>query len=173
MPSGAAVIKYEGKRGVVWRIKYRDAEGVQVMETLGRTTDGSTEKKAKAELRKRLVRVERRQYRRPKPITFRAYADTWYEEGQRRRDWKPLTKGKRRVPRCSGIGSETSLWTPTENERGPGPGESKARSEKPASLNHVRTNGARSEPARCRVQMISAPRAQSCGRRPIVRRISP
>jgi hypothetical protein len=27
MPDGAAVIKYEGKRGTVWRIKYRDSEG--------------------------------------------------------------------------------------------------------------------------------------------------
>jgi hypothetical protein len=25
MPDGAAVIKYEGKRGTVWRIKYRDS----------------------------------------------------------------------------------------------------------------------------------------------------
>src|SRR4051812_35952229 len=91
MPSGSAVIRYEGKRGVVWRIKYRDVDGVQVMETLGAERDGWSEKKAKAELRERLVRVERRQYRRPKPVTFRAYADTWYEEGQRRRDWKPLT----------------------------------------------------------------------------------
>ena len=35
MPSGAAVIKYEGKRGVVWRVKYNDADGRQVKETLG------------------------------------------------------------------------------------------------------------------------------------------
>ena len=48
MPSGAAVIRYKGKRGVVWRIKYCDAEGTQVMETLGREADGWSEKKAKA-----------------------------------------------------------------------------------------------------------------------------
>jgi hypothetical protein len=27
MPSDAAVIRYDGKRGTVWRIKYRDAAG--------------------------------------------------------------------------------------------------------------------------------------------------
>jgi hypothetical protein len=27
MPSGAAVIRYSGKRGISWRIKYRDASG--------------------------------------------------------------------------------------------------------------------------------------------------
>ena len=35
MPRGAAVVRYEGKRGRVWRIKYRDAAGKQVLETLG------------------------------------------------------------------------------------------------------------------------------------------
>src|SRR5207247_8361763 len=35
MPRGAAVVRYEGKRGAVWRIKYRDAAGKQVLETLG------------------------------------------------------------------------------------------------------------------------------------------
>jgi hypothetical protein len=40
MPSGAAVVEYRGKRGRVWRIKYRDASGRQVMETVGRESDG-------------------------------------------------------------------------------------------------------------------------------------
>ena len=35
MPDGACTIKYEGRRGVVWKIKYRDAAGKQVKETLG------------------------------------------------------------------------------------------------------------------------------------------
>jgi len=97
MPEGAAVIRYAGKRGVVWRLKYRDAVGRQVMETLGREADGWNEKKAEAELRERLVRVERKGYRRPKPITFREYADTWREEGQRRRQWRPGTVRSYRV----------------------------------------------------------------------------
>ena len=88
---GAAVIRYEGKRGVTWRIKYRDATGEQVMETVGAERDGITEKKAEAELRERLVRVERRGYRRPKRLTFAQYADTWLEEGERRRAWKDGT----------------------------------------------------------------------------------
>jgi hypothetical protein len=53
---GAAVIEYHGKRGTVFRIKYRDAAGVQVMETIGSERDGWTRKKADAELRERLVR---------------------------------------------------------------------------------------------------------------------
>jgi hypothetical protein len=35
MPSGAAVVRYSGKRGTVWRLKFVDASGCQVMETLG------------------------------------------------------------------------------------------------------------------------------------------
>lgn len=36
MPRGAAVIRYEGPRGVSWKVKYLDADGRQVKETLGR-----------------------------------------------------------------------------------------------------------------------------------------
>jgi len=38
----SAVIRYAGKPGVTWRIKYADADGRQVQETLGRATVGST-----------------------------------------------------------------------------------------------------------------------------------
>ncbi len=91
MPSGAAVIRYAGKRGVVWRIKYADAAGKQVMETLGAERDGWTRKKADAELRERLVKVERRGWQRPRPLTFAEYAETWFAEGEVRRRWRPLT----------------------------------------------------------------------------------
>lgn len=91
MPRGAAVIEYAGKRGVVYRVKYADASGNQCMETIGAARDGFTRKQAEAELRERLVRVERKGYRRPKPITFRAYADRWFDEGPQRRRWKPNT----------------------------------------------------------------------------------
>ena len=47
-------------------MKYVDADGQQVMETVGAERDGVTRKQAEAELRERLVRVERRHYRRPK-----------------------------------------------------------------------------------------------------------
>jgi integrase len=91
MPSGAAVIRYEGKRGVVWRVKYVDAAGEQVMETLGREAEGWTRRKAERELRHRLSDVERKGLRRPAPLTFSEYADTWIEEAKRRRGWRPRT----------------------------------------------------------------------------------
>jgi hypothetical protein len=40
MPRGAAVIRYPGVRGVVWRIKYRDASGKQIKETLAPESQG-------------------------------------------------------------------------------------------------------------------------------------
>jgi integrase len=91
MPRAAAVIEYRGKRGLVFRIKYADAAGKQVMETVGAERDGVTRKEAEAELRERLVRVERKGYRRPKPISFREYAERWFREGEKRRQWKPAT----------------------------------------------------------------------------------
>jgi integrase len=90
---GACVIRYEGKRGVVWKIKFRDADGLQVKETVGAERDGWTQRKAEAELRERLVRVERKGYRRPKPLTFGEYAKSWLEEGSRSQGWKPRTIG--------------------------------------------------------------------------------
>src|SRR5215204_1852731 len=82
MPRGAAVIPYRCRRGVVWRIKYVDADGRQVKETVGGERDGVTEKQARSELRERLVRVERKGYRRPRALSFTAYADTWFVEGK-------------------------------------------------------------------------------------------
>ena len=91
MPRGAALIPYHGKRGTVWRIKYADAEGRQVMETVGAERDGVTRKQAEAELRERLVRVDRKGYRRPRALTFGEYAETWFGAGKRSQGWKPAT----------------------------------------------------------------------------------
>ncbi|MGH3040718.1 MAG: tyrosine-type recombinase/integrase, partial [Gaiellaceae bacterium] len=88
---GGSVLRYKGARGAVWRIKYRDAENRQVMETLGREAEGWTERKAEAELRERLVRVERKAYRHPQPTSFTEYAKRWFDEGQVKRGWKPRT----------------------------------------------------------------------------------
>jgi integrase len=88
MPSGACVLRYEGPRGVVWRVKYADADGRQVMETVGAERDGVTRKQAESELRERLVKVERRGWRKPAPLTFKTYAERWFEEGPSRRGWK-------------------------------------------------------------------------------------
>jgi integrase len=90
MASGS-VIRYRGKHGVVFRIKYRDATGVQVMETVGAERDGMNEKNAREVLADRLSDVRRKGYRRPAPLTFAEYAARWYQEAAVRRDWKPRT----------------------------------------------------------------------------------
>jgi hypothetical protein len=81
MARGDAVIRYAGKRGVVWRIKYSDAEGKQVMETVGAERDGMTEKRAGELLADRLSDVRRKGYRKPKPLTFGEWSRTWLAEG--------------------------------------------------------------------------------------------
>ena len=50
VPRGAAVLDYRGKRGRVRRIKYSDADGKQMMETLGPEREGWNRRKAEAEL---------------------------------------------------------------------------------------------------------------------------
>ncbi len=92
MPSGAAVIRYEGKRGVVWRVKYRDADGRQVKETLGRAADGWTKRKSESELRARLVAVEKDGYRKPDAVTFGSFAERWIDD-------YPAAKGIKRSTR--------------------------------------------------------------------------
>ncbi len=92
MPDGAAVVKYEGKRGIVWRVKYRDADGHQVMETLGKASDGWTRRKAQHELRARLTDVTRDGYRRPQTTTFRPFAEQWRDEYPHARGLKASTK---------------------------------------------------------------------------------
>ena len=52
----AAVLRYEGARGVTWSIKFRDIEGRQVRERLGKEADGWNRQKAERELGKRLDR---------------------------------------------------------------------------------------------------------------------
>lgn len=73
------VWRYEGKRGVVWRIRYRDATGRRILETLGKEPEWNR-KRSQTELRRRLVDVERDGYRKPEPTTFAAFADRWLEE---------------------------------------------------------------------------------------------
>lgn len=79
MPSGSAVIRYEGKRGVSWRIKYRDASGAQTMETLGRSPEWNR-RKAEAALRHRLADVDREGFLRPASDLFSTVATTWVVE---------------------------------------------------------------------------------------------
>ena len=91
MARGSAVIPYYGKRGTTWRIKFVDADGVQVMQTLGSEREGWTEKRANEELQNRLADVRRIQLRKPTKRTFNEYADLWFAEGEKRRRWRPRT----------------------------------------------------------------------------------
>lgn len=78
MPRGAAVVRYEGKRGAVWRIKYRDAAGKQVLETLGQEPRW-TERKAQRELGKRLAAVDQG-FRKPDHVTFADFAERFVRD---------------------------------------------------------------------------------------------
>lgn len=74
MPSGACVIRYAGARGATWKIKYVDAAGRQVKETLGREQDGWTRQKAERTLGARLDAVGRG-HAKPKRRTFGELVD--------------------------------------------------------------------------------------------------
>ncbi len=73
------VWRYEGPRGVVWRIRYRDATGRRILETLGKEP-AWTRKKAETELRRRLVDVERDGYQAPTKTSFADFAERWATE---------------------------------------------------------------------------------------------
>jgi integrase len=88
---GACVLRVEGKRGVVFKIKYRDANGRQVKETLGREADGWTEKKAEAELDERLVDVRRDGLVKPAAMTFADVANEWLATYPQTKRLKPST----------------------------------------------------------------------------------
>jgi integrase len=78
-PKWGRVWRYEGQRGVVWRIRYRDASGRRVMETLGKEPAWSR-KRAERELRRRLVDVEREGYVAPERVTLTEFSERWLTE---------------------------------------------------------------------------------------------
>src|SRR2546423_1260103 len=80
MARGSAVVRYRGKRGDVWRIKYTDASGKQHMETLGPASEGWNRKQARLELGAREQAVAREGYRKPERITFESFALQWVEQ---------------------------------------------------------------------------------------------
>jgi len=73
------VWRYQGTRGVAWRIRYQDATGRRVMETLGKEPAWDR-KRAETELRRRLVDVEREGYRKPEKLNFAAFSERWLNE---------------------------------------------------------------------------------------------
>jgi site-specific recombinase XerD len=77
--SGPAVLRYDGKRGTTWSIRYADADGERVWERLGRSPEWNR-RRAKAKLRERLVAVERDGYRKPSPVSFESFARRWADE---------------------------------------------------------------------------------------------
>ena len=90
MPSGAACVRRQWKHCTSWAIKYRDAAGRQVWETLGREPEWS-EPRAQRELGKRLQAVERDRWRKPERVTFAAFAERYEADYLPGRNLKPST----------------------------------------------------------------------------------
>jgi integrase len=89
--SAGSVIRYDGKRGAVWRIKFRDATYRQVMETLGREADGWNRNRAERALGARLAEVEQSRWRKPEKLAFAAFAERFQTEVLPGRNLKPST----------------------------------------------------------------------------------
>jgi hypothetical protein len=89
MPRGACVTPYHGVRGTSWRIKYVDAGGRQVKETLGREPEWNR-RKAERALGARLAEVEKG-FRKPKSRTFDDLADEFEAVGLAARPRKKST----------------------------------------------------------------------------------
>src|SRR5437879_1630600 len=73
------VWRYQGTRAVVWRIRYTDAKGRRILETLGKQPAWNR-KRAKRELRRRLVDVERDNYHHPEKISFADFTERWLSD---------------------------------------------------------------------------------------------
>jgi len=86
-----SVIEYRGKRGLVFRAKFTDASGRQVMETLGAERDGWTRKKAEEALADLVSDVRRRGYRKPRALKFSEVAEQWQAKTSVENGWKPST----------------------------------------------------------------------------------
>jgi integrase len=85
MASGC-IVTYRGKRGTVYRMKYVDASGRQVMETLPGV---ETKTEAKERLQNRLAEVNKGfQKREGKVPTFGTYKLEWFETESNERSWR-------------------------------------------------------------------------------------
>ena len=71
--SGSVTV-YPGRRGKTFGIRYRDADGRRVSETLGSELDGWTERRAAEELEERRVQVRKEHRRKLEPVSFEAFA---------------------------------------------------------------------------------------------------
>ena len=112
------VWRYAGTRGVVWRIRYRDASGRRVLETLGKEP-AWTRKRAKHELRRRLVDIEREGYVHPEKITLQAFSERWLTEYLPGRQLKPTTVAGYRQMLAKHLLPALGAYTLQELERRP------------------------------------------------------
>ncbi len=81
-----------GARGVTWKIKFRDADGLQVKRTVGREADGVTRKQAEAAARAAVVNVASKGWRKPPPLSFRQASADWFAEQKAEKGWKPASE---------------------------------------------------------------------------------
>ncbi len=65
---------------MTFSVKFRDVDGRQVRERLGRESDGWNQQRAERELGKRLDRVERERWRKPTDETLGALVDEYLDE---------------------------------------------------------------------------------------------
>jgi hypothetical protein len=69
-----SVVLHESVRGVVFRLRYQDASGRRVCETLGLESEGWTTRRAEQALRERLVDVTRERLTRSRLMRFEEFA---------------------------------------------------------------------------------------------------
>jgi integrase len=86
-----AVTVRQTKRGKAYGVRYRDASGRQVRETLGLESEGWTKARAREVDRERAAAVSARRYVRPDRVLFRDHADRWLEGQGRLKDWSSRT----------------------------------------------------------------------------------
>ncbi len=113
-----AVWRYPGTKGVVWRIRYRDASGRRVMETLGPEPEWNATR-AKAELKRRQVDVERAGYTRPDVVRLGDFAAEWLTDYLPTRGLKPTTTESYRGAIEGHLAPALGHHTLTELERHP------------------------------------------------------
>jgi integrase len=87
-----SVTVYNGRRGKTFGIRYRDADGRRVFETLGSELEGWTEKRAEEELGERRVQVRKEHRRKLEPVTFAAFACEWLATYPDTKDLKRSTR---------------------------------------------------------------------------------
>lgn len=87
-----SVLVYNGKRGKTFGIRYRDADGRRVSETLGSELEGWDRKRAAEALEERRVAVRTEGRRKLEPATFATFAREWLKSYPDAKDLKRSTR---------------------------------------------------------------------------------